>query len=109
METSSNLTAEQIRSTVWEMLNQHQSINGLRDRVDSATFSQISAAAAQLNAQFTAIESEVLAELDLIPAELNEDEKREFIKVSAHADTLLRILNNEPHAPLIWRTIKPAD
>jgi len=108
METSNQPTAEQIHSTVWEMLNQHQSINGLRDRVDAATFSKVSAAATEFNKQFTAIEREVLVELDSIPAELTDDGKREFIKTCTHAETLLRILNNEPYAPLIWQTIKPA-
>ena len=107
METSNSPTVEETNLTVWEMLSQHQSVRSLRDQVDSKLFAQITAAESFFNKRFTTIEREVLAELDSIPAELPIEDKQQFIENCVHTKILLRIINNERYASLIWQAIKP--
>ena len=107
METFNSPTIEETNLTVWQMLSQHQSVRSLRDQVDSKVFAQITAAELLFNKKFTAMEREVLTELDLIPAELHAEDKQQFIENCAHAKILLCIVNKERYAPLIWQAIKP--
>jgi hypothetical protein len=108
METSTEPTSEEIRLSVWQMLSSHQSVRVLRNHVDPPMFAKISAMESELTKQFTTVEYEVLAELDSIPAELSNTEKRKFAETCKHTDILLRIMNHQPYTQLIWETIKPA-
>jgi hypothetical protein len=93
---------------VWEMLSMRMDVARLTVGVPLDFADWITAEAAELRQQFSAVEAEVFAEYREFPFHGNDTERAAALAALRYGDIVTRIIDGQGYATLIWEQVKPA-
>ena len=96
--------------TVWELVSTRQSINQLVDQADASDWDNVGrvlAIVADFVRRFTAIEGEVLNDLDAIDRSTVIEDQFAQACTTSHPHVLHALLNGDDYAAEIWALLEP--
>lgn len=103
------MDSQKLDILVWELLRNHQSVAKLDEYTDPVIYRKVLQISSELNQRFSAVEKIALADLDMIPRDVSEEEQKLHAETSLYPSIVLKMLSKEQYAPMIWELIKPKD
>lgn len=92
---------------IWEILANGDPLDPLLDVVPDEFYAWVQATVADLTDQFEALEHSAAEFLATVPSDAPRRDQAEIIKTFTHPGLVFSMLDGKPHAPAIWRLIKP--